>query len=81
MEIVLKNTKNKYLETFSILDLDDIYETFKRFFLIKKPLEAKIFAVNEPISFLQLSKLKNYFDKINTCYLCIYSNNRNTILI
>jgi len=46
MEIVLKNTKNKYLETFSLLGLDDIHETFKRFSFIKEPLEAKIFAVN-----------------------------------
>jgi len=80
MEIVVKNTKNKYLETFSLLGLDDINETFKRFSFIKEPLEAKIFAVNESISSHQLSKLKNHFEKINTCSLCIYSNNRNTIL-
>ena len=80
MEIVLKNTKSKYLETFSLLGLDDIHETFKRFSFIKEPLEAIIFTVNESISSHQLSKLKNHFDKINTCSLCIYSNNRNTIL-
>jgi len=28
----------------------------------------------------QLSKLKNHFDKFNICSLCIYSNNRDTIL-
>ena len=50
MEIVLENTKSKYLEIFSLLDLDNIHETFKRFSSIKEPLEAKIFAVNEPIS-------------------------------
>ena len=33
MEIVLKNTKSKYLEIVSLLDLDNIHETFKRFFL------------------------------------------------
>ena len=80
MEIVLKNTKNKYLETFSLLGLDDIHETFKRFSFIKEPLEAKIFAVNESISSHQLSKLKNYFNKINVRSLCIYSNNRDTVL-
>jgi len=82
MEIVLKNTKSKYLEIFSLLDLDNINETFKRFSSIKEPLEAKIFAVNESISSHQLSKLKNHFDKINIniCSLCIYSNNRFTIL-
>ena len=50
MEIVLENTKSKYLEIFSLLDLDNIHETFKRFSSIKEPLEAKIFAVNESIT-------------------------------
>ena len=80
MEIVLENTKSKYLEIFSLLDLDNIHETFKRFSSIKEPLEAEIFAVNESISAQQLSKLKNYFDKINISSLNLYSNNRNTIL-
>ena len=80
MEIVLKNTKRKYLEIFSLLDLDNLHETFKRFSSIKGPLEAKIFSFNESISSHQLSKLKNHFDKINICSLCIYSNNRNTVL-
>ena len=80
MEIVLINTKSKYLEVFSLLNLDNINETFKRFSSIKEPLEAKIFAVNESVSSHQLSKLKNHFDKINICSLCIYSNNRDTIL-
>ena len=80
MEIVLKNTNCKYLEIFSLLDLDNIHETFKRFSSIKEPLEAKIFAVNEPISSHQLSKLKNHLDKINISSVSIYSNNRDTIL-
>ena len=80
MEIVLKNTKNKSLEIFSLLDLDNIHETFNRFSSIKEPLEAKIFAVNEKISSHQLSKLKNYFDKFNISSLRIYSNNKDTIL-
>jgi len=80
MEIVLENTKSKNLEIFSFFDLDNIHETFKRFSSIKGPLEAKIFAVNESISSHQLSKFKNHFDKINICSLCIYSNNRETIL-
>ena len=50
MEIVLKNTKSEYLEIFSLLDLDNIHATFKRFSSIKEPLEAKIFAVSESIS-------------------------------
>jgi len=80
MEIVLKNNKSKYLEIFSLLNLDNIHETFKRFSAIKEPLEATIFAINETISSHQLSILKYHFDKINICSLCIYSNNRNTIL-
>ncbi len=55
-------------------------ETFKKLSSIKEPLEAKIFAINESISSNQLSKFKNYFDKINISSVCIYSNNRNTIL-
>jgi len=80
MEIVLKTSKSKYLEIFSLLDLDNLHETFKRFSSIKEPLEAKIFAVNESISSHQLLKLKNHFEKINICSLCIYSNNRDTII-
>ena len=80
MEIVLKNNRSKDLEIFSLLDLDNIHETFKRFSSIKEPLDATIFAVNETISSHQLSKLKYHFDKNNIYALCIYSNNRNTIL-
>ena len=46
----------------------------------KEPIEAKIFAINESISSLHLSNLKNNFDKINIVSLQIYSNNRETIL-
>ena len=80
MEIVLKNTQNKYLEIFSLVDFDNIHETFKKFPPNKRPLEAKIFAINETINSHQLSKLKNHFDKINISSLNIYSNNRDTIL-
>ena len=80
MEIVLKTTKSKYLEIFSLLDLDNIHETFKKFSTMKGPLDAKIFAVNELISCHQLSKLKNYFNKINICSLLIYSNKRYKIV-
>ena len=80
MEIVLSSTKSKYLQIFSLFDLDNIHETFKQFSSMKGPLEAKIFAVNESISSNQLAKLKNNFDKINICSLRIYSNNRETIL-
>ena len=80
MEFVLSSTKSKYLEICSLFDLDNIQETFKQFSSMKEPMEAKIFAVNESISSHQLSKLINHFDDINICSLCIYSNNRETIL-
>ena len=80
MEIVLINTKSKYLEIYSFFDIDNIYETFKQFSSMQGPLEAKIFAINELISSHHLSKLKNHFDKINICSLCIYSNHRDTII-
>jgi len=80
MEIVLENGKSKYLEIFSLLESDNIHETFKRFSSIKEPLEAKIFAVNESISSHQLAKIKTNFDKINICSLRIYSNNRDTVI-
>jgi len=80
MEIVLINTKSKNSEIFSLLNLDNIHETLKRFSSINEPLEVKIFAVNESISSHQLSKLKNHFEKINSCSLHIYSNNRYTVL-
>ena len=47
---------------------------------MKGSLEAKIFVVNESITSHKLLKLKNHFDKINICSLCIYSNNRDTII-
>ena len=80
MEIVLEKTKSKYLEIFSLLDLDNIHETFKKFSSIKEPFEAKIFVVNDSISSHQLSKLKNHFDKINICSLRIYSNIRDSVV-
>ena len=80
MEIVLSNSKSKYLEIYSLFDLDNIHEAFKQFASMQGSLEAKIFAVNESMSSHQLSKLKNHFDKINICTLYLYSNNRETIL-
>jgi len=80
MEIAFNNTKNNYSEIYSLVDFDNFYETFKKFPSIKGALEVQIFSVNESLSSQQLSKLKNQFDKINPRSLCIYSNNRKTIL-
>ncbi len=80
MNIVLNNTKSNYFEIFSLEDLDNVHETFRNFFSIKGPIEAKILSVNESISIHQLSKLKNLLHTLNVFSLCIYSNDRNTIL-
>jgi len=80
MNIVLNNTKSNYFEIFSLEDLDNIHETFRKFFSIKGHIEAKIFSINESISIHQLSKLKNNLHNLNVFSLCIYSNDRNTIL-
>ena len=80
MKIFITTTDNKYLETISFKNLDDIYEIFKQFSSMKVPLEAKIFAINESISSHQLSKFKNNFDDLNIHSLSICSNNRDTIL-
>ena len=80
MKIFITTIDNEYLETISLKNLDDIYETFKKFSSMKVPLEAKIFAINESISSHQLSKFKNNFDKLNIHSLSICSNNRDTIL-
>jgi len=80
MEIVLNNPKSKYLEIFSLGDFDNINENLKKFSSMKGSLEAKIFAINESLSSHQLLRLKDHFDKINSCSLSIYSNNRDTIL-
>ena len=80
MKIVLNNTKRNYFEIFSLEDLDNIHETFRKFFSIKGPVEAKILSINESITIHQLSKLKNHLHNLTVFSLCIYSNDRNTIL-
>ena len=43
MEIVLNNTKSKYFEVFSFVDLDDIHETLKKVsWILSKSTEVKI---------------------------------------
>ena len=80
MYIVLSSTVSNYFEIFSLEDLDNIHETLRKFFSKKEPIEAKILSINESISIHQLSKLKNHLDNLNVFSLCIYSNDRNTIL-
>ncbi len=80
MNIFLNNSRSNYFEIFSLEDLDNIHETFRKLFPIKGPVEAKIFAINESISVHKLSKLKNHMENHNVFSICIYSNDRNTIL-
>ena len=80
MKIVIKNLNGMNLETISFENFENVHETLKKFSLIKGPLEAKIFAINESINCHYLSKFKNNFDKINVFSLCIFSNNRETVV-
>jgi len=80
MNIVLSSTVSNYFEIFSLEDLDNINETLRKFFFFFLPIEAKILSINVSISIHQLSKLKNHLHNLNVFSLCIYSNNRNTIL-
>ena len=80
MEIFVSNPKNKYSEVISLSNLGNITKILKKFSSIKGALEVKIFVVNESINSDKLSKIKDDFDKINLSSLCIYSNNRVTIL-
>ena len=80
MQIVLNNPSSKYLEVISLENLDIIDETFKKFSSLKRPLKAKIFAINESISSHKLSEFKKKFEKNNIFPLSIYSNNREIII-
>jgi len=79
MKIVI-NDKSKNLKITSFDNVDNIHENLKKFSLISCQLEVKFFAINETISSHQLSKLKNFFNKINVFSLRLYSNNRDTII-
>ena len=80
MKIVISNLQSGFQETIYLKNLDNLNETFKHFSSIKESLEVKIFAINESINSVQLSNLKNNFEKINISSFCIYSNSRFTIL-
>ena len=80
MKIVINDHISKFQETISLRNFENINENLKKFSLIKGPLEAKIFAINESISSHRLLKLKINFDRFNITSFCIYSNNRETIL-
>ena len=80
MKIIINDLNSKYQETISLRNFENINETFKKFSLMKGPLKAKIFAINDLISSHQLLNLKINFDRFNITSFCIYSNNRETIL-
>jgi len=80
MKIVIKSTNNKYQESISFENLDNVHDTIKKYSSIKEPFEAKIFAINESVSSNKLLKLKNYFGEINIFSISLYSNNRDTLI-
>ena len=80
MKIIITETNTKNSETISFENLNNIYETLKKFSLIKGPVKAKIFVINESFSSHQLLKIKNYFDSNNIISICIFSNDRPTII-
>jgi len=80
MKIIISSLNTKITKAISCENLDTIDQTFKKFNLMKGPLEAKIFAINESISSDQLSKLKNIFDNLDYSSIFIYSNDRNSIV-
>ena len=80
MEIIINGLDSEYIETLSFENLDNLHETFKKFSSIKGPLRAKIFVIDVSISSHELSKIKKILKNINIFSICIYSNNRNTIL-
>ncbi len=80
MKIFINGLTSEHQENISFENLNNIHETFREFSWMKRPLETKIFAINESISSHQLSKFKNNFYRNFTDYLCIYSNNRDTII-
>jgi len=80
MKIIITEINTKNSETISFENLDNIYETLKKFSSIKGPVKAKIFVINESFSSHQLLKIKNYFDNNNIISICIFSNDRPTII-
>ncbi len=80
MEIIINGLDSEYIKTLSFENLDNLHETFKKFSSIKGPLRAKIFVMDVSVNSHKLSKIKKILDNINIFSICIYSNNRNTIL-
>tara|TARA_B100001989_G_scaffold244444_1_gene213192 strand:- start:122 stop:784 length:663 start_codon:yes stop_codon:yes gene_type:complete len=80
MKILINGLDSEYRETLTFKNLDNFYETLKKYSSIKKPLEAKIFVINDSISSHKLLIFKNIFEKINISSFRLYSNNRDTIL-
>ena len=54
IKIVIHNLSREYLETITVINLDNFDETIKKFSSIKESLEAKIIAINQSISVDQL---------------------------
>ena len=80
MKIIVNSINNRFLETLSFENLDNNPEALNKYSKLNGPLETRIFAINESISSHRLLEFKNKLDEINKSSLCIYSNNRETII-
>ena len=80
MKIFINDLNSAYREIISSENLDNLHERLREFSSMKGPIETKIFAINESIDSNQLLNFKNNFYKIYNNYLCIYSNNRETLI-
>ena len=80
MKIFINDLNSAYREIISSENLDNLHERLREFSSMKGPIETKIFAINESIDSHQLLNFKNNFYKIYNNYLCIYSNNRETLI-
>ena len=80
MKIIIKNSKNEYIETLYLEDIANLRKNFIKFNISKEPLKADLFAINEKLNSHQLKNLKFKLKELNIIKLFIYSNERETVL-
>ena len=80
MKIIIKNSKNEYIETLYLEDIANLRKNFIKFNISKEPLKADLFAINEKLNSHQLKYLISTLKELNISTLFIYSNERETVL-
>ena len=80
MKIILKNSNKEYLKTMSVREIDFYEKIFETISSFNEFIAVDIFAINEVINSVQLSKIKYNFEKLNVKSFNIFSNKRETIL-